>query len=109
MCCATGPRDEKQMHDDPGPSAQHGVKRQYHLFCNLRQYTHYFTRHYPSTFVSNPRCISGFLREDEVLDHALFHRTPAKVPDALAKIVTHDHVIRVERRVTAFGTSAHLP
>ena len=51
---------------------------------------------------------SRFLRQDEMLNHAFFHRTPAKVPDALADIVTKDHVNRVERRVAALGTSTHL-
>lgn len=53
------------------------------------------------------RCVSGFLRQDEVLKHAFFHRAPANVLDALADIVTDDHVI--EQWVTALGTSTHLP
>ena len=54
------------------------------------------------------RGVSRFLRQDEVLNHAFFHRAPANVLDALGDIVTQDHVIRVERRVAALGTSAHL-
>ena len=107
MLCG-GPPRRKVRHDRSKPVCTTRVKRQSHLFCNLRQFTHYFTRHL-STFVSNLRCISGFLREDEVLNHAFFHRTPAKVFNPLAKIITHDHVICVKRRVAALGTSAHLP
>jgi hypothetical protein len=51
---------------------------------------------------------SGFLRQDKVLNHAFFHHTPAKVPDALTDIVTPGHVIRVERRVAALGTGKQL-
>jgi hypothetical protein len=71
------------------------VKRQFHLqFTAVAHMIAALHRLY-SVCLINTRYNSGFLREDEVLNHSFFYRTPANVPDALADIVTHDHVIRV--------------